>query len=151
MIEWVDDAFRAWGLQKRRVYLGGFFTGEHFHTDGHATRSVAAKIYEEREGAGQSDVRQKWAEVLTGDALMVSRSIQGIAEHWHWLAIYRYVIPNQVMRPKAKYHELRQMFPRQFRQRDDYYDQLDSLHTWVMARWPEVPRETDCSDTVATS
>lgn len=150
MIEWVDDAFRAWGLQKRRIYFGGFFAGEHFHHDGHAKRSVAAKIYEEREGASESALRQHWEEVLTGEALMVSRTLPGIPEHWHWMAIYRYVVPNKIVDPKTKKLWLREAFPEKFKARDDYYDHLHSLHTWVTARWREVPHGTDRLDTVAT-
>ena len=65
---WVHTALQRWGRAKRRIWLGGYewsakdlataqgdlkrADAKRFHTDGYSSRSVFAKIRDEREGAG---------------------------------------------------------------------------------------------------
>ncbi len=91
---WVHTALQRWGRAKRRIWLGGYewsakdlataqgdlkrADAKRFHTDGYSSRSVFAKIRDEREGAGTSRMNQHWSEVMQNDALDVQRAIIGM-------------------------------------------------------------------------
>ncbi len=91
---WVHTALQRWGVAKRRIWLGGYQwsakdlatsqgdlkrpDATRFHMDGYSSRSVFAKIRDEREGAGTSRVSQHWPEVMQNDALEVQRAILGM-------------------------------------------------------------------------
>ena len=87
--EWVKGMCRTWARQKARVWLGG----HDGHVDGWPPSSMAGKLREELEGAGQGKMEQHFAEVLVGDALLVQRSIEDmpwsvrLVLHLHYLAM----------------------------------------------------------------
>ena len=136
MIDGVEGAGKCWGWTKRRILAGGYFRDEDsFHVDGHATRSHLAKLWEEREGAAHDGLpSQRWPEVFVGDSLAFERAIEGAREHWFWLAHIRYVIPNARMHPKSKLTELRELFPRQFKDERAYFNELHAMHCYLLGR-----------------
>lgn len=143
MIDWIDDNGKMWGIAKRRIVLGGhWYQDQGFHTDGFSARSVIGKLWEEREGAGQGSTKQKAVEVFLGEALAFQIGLQGADEHWHYLAHYRYVIPNRWMPGKSKLADLREMFPRKFKDERAFYNELHGLHCFLLGRMPDVPRES---------
>lgn len=142
MIDWIDESGKVWGVAKRRVLLGGhWFEGKGFHEDGFSARSVVGKLWEEREGAGQGANGQKVIEVFLGDALAFETAMHGAYERWYYLAHYRYVIPSRWLPGKSKLAELREMFPKYFKDDRGYYDELHSFHCYLLGRMPDVPRE----------
>lgn len=143
MIDWIDENGKTWGVTKRRVLLGGHWYEEKgFHQDGFSARSVVAKLWEEREGAGHQGVaNQRTVEVFLGDALAFEIGMQEAQEHWYFLAHYRYVVPNRWMPAKSKQAELRELFPRKFKDERAYYNELHGLHCFLLGRMPDVPRE----------
>lgn len=151
MIDWIDESCKAWGVQKRRILLGGhWYADDGFHTDGFAARSMAAKLWEEREGAGEGAGRQKAIEVMSGDALVVAIGATGISEKWHYLMVYKYVIPKRWMPTKSKILDLKDIFPKIYRDTRSYYDEIHSMHCWLMGRIPGVPREANAAHIVST-
>jgi hypothetical protein len=87
--EWVLSMCKTWARQKARVWLGGHGG----HVDGWPPISMAGKLREELEGAGQGKIEQHFAEVLVGDALLVQRAIEDmpwsmrLVLHLHYLAM----------------------------------------------------------------
>lgn len=144
MIDWIDEAGKVWGVAKRRIVLGGYwYANEGFHQDGFSARSVVAKLLEERDGAAQNKASQSTPEVFTGEALVFEIAIDRISERWFYLAHYRYVIPNRLMPAKSKMMALRDLFPKHFKDERAYYNELHSLHCFLMGKMPEVPRVSD--------
>ncbi len=147
MIDGIDDAMFQWGIQRRRIDAGGKTVGrgesEGWHVDGWPSRSIAGKTRDERDGASHIGQTQHFAEVLTGEALIVARAMQGMPERLRKVAYAHYVVPKRQTPTKEKVRLLG------YKHRTAYYDDLHSVHLWVQARW-QVPRDTDCSDSVAT-
>lgn len=154
IIDWIEDAGKVYGIAARRLMLGGYWysagDAERFHFDGSAARSISAKLAEDREGAAGGEISQRFAEVLTGEALEFRTATRGCPIWWHELIVYRYVIPNRWMPPKSKLAELRSLYPRRFKSRETYYDELHGLHCYALGKWPGVPRGADGGHTVAT-
>lgn len=145
MIDWIDESGKAWGTAKRRILWGGYwYANDGFHEDGFSARSVIGKLFEEREGASQSNPGQSTPEVFTAEALAFEVAITKIQhEHWFYLAHYRYVIPNRWLPAKSKILELRQVFPKRFKDERAYYNELHGLHCFLMGKMPDVPRGTN--------
>lgn len=145
IIDWVDEAMYAWGIQRRRIDLGGHPVGKDgpWHFDGWPTRSIAGKARDEGMGASHVGAAQVYPEVLTGDAINVSRALLSAAEDMRRVAWAHYVVPKKLVPTKEKIRHLG------YKHRTAYYDDLHRVHVWVAARW-DVPRETNCRDTVAT-
>jgi len=141
-IDWVGEALREWGYQRRRLDLGGY--GAHsegvtrWHWDGWPARSVQGKSKDEGEGASYTADGQHYAEVLLGDGLKVARALNSAPEKLRDLAYVHYVIPRHVAITKQKISELKYSNARA------YYTDLGRLHVWVAARW-DVPRETNAA------
>lgn len=146
MIDWVQDYGIIWGINQRRVEFGGVFRPDGtFHFDGSMAKSAAARVFE-----GHGGHSQYFAEVLTGESLLFRRAMQGLNEARIYLLFYRYVIPKGWMSTKQKINALMDMFPDVFKNRQSFYDELDRTHERIAAVWPTlVPREANCSDTVA--
>ena len=73
----IEHALKVWAAQKRRIWLGRSAGQE---VDGWSLQSVLARIKDEREGAGHSRPGQKFAEVFTGDGLLVQRLQADLSE-----------------------------------------------------------------------
>jgi hypothetical protein len=146
MIDWIDEALFAWGIQRRRIDTGGREVGKGdlaaWHADGWPLRSIAGKAKDEGMGASHVGSSQHYAEVLTGDALVVSRALRGAPEDLQRVVYAHYVIPKRATPTKEKIRILG------YKHRTAYYDDIHRAHVWVAARW-DVPREAICSDTVA--
>lgn len=152
MIDWIDDSGKTWGVAKRRIVLGGhWYQDQGFHTDGFSARSVVGKLWDEREGAGQGSLRQRPIEVFIGEALSFEIGMQDACEHWYYLAHYRYVIPSRWVPGKTKMLELREMFPRRFKDERAYYNELHGLHCYLLGRMPDVSRESNGAERLRTT
>lgn len=68
---------RDWGRTVRDRLRGADNRG---HVSGYASRSVAYKVFSERDGASHTQAGQFYAEVFSGDAIVVWRAI-GQGEH----------------------------------------------------------------------
>lgn len=148
VIDAIHEMCVVYGIQMRRAKLGGYFNRDgSFHYDGAAPRSPADKIRKEGEGAATNQVTQHFAEVLTGEALLVRRALDGMPEHLRHAVDLHYIVPKSWSPVKRKVENLRALFPRYIRSRQTYYDALDRAHLWIAAR---VPHETNCQDNVAT-
>lgn len=150
-IDWVEDAAIVWGIQKRRLEFGGYFHGDNkFHFDGSSARSVAGKIFEEGDGASAGGTTRRFAEGLTGDALLFRRAMVGLQEHRVYLLTYKYVIPKRWMQMKCKVQALCDLFPEKFTCKQAVYDDIGMTHVWISARWPNVPQGANVPELVAT-
>jgi len=150
MIDWIDDYGKTWGVAKRRIVLGGYwYENDGFHRDGFSARSVVGKLWDEREAAGQGARKQRAIEVFTGDALSFEIGMENVAEHWFYLAHYRYVVPKRWVPVKTLIRELKEMFPKKYRDERAYYDQIHDLHCYLMGRIPDVSRETKTAQEMA--
>jgi hypothetical protein len=122
--EWVRQACRRWGRQKRRIWSG---TDWHGNLDGYA-ESLLGRIRDEREGAGQGMRAQHWPEVYWGDGLDVQRALIGMPErqfyalHLHYVWDPRWGI---TAARKASYMGIG---------RSEYFELVDRAETWVHAR-----------------
>jgi len=94
---WVKLACGRWGAQKRRIWSGGDWhinrAGiKQRHVDGYS-QSFLGRLVEERYGAGHRQLMgsQFWAEVFSGDALMVQRTLPGMPEEACVVVHLRYV------------------------------------------------------------
>lgn len=144
MIDWIDESGKLWGVSKRRIVLGGYwYDNTEFHKDGFSPRSIVAKLWDEREGAGQGASTQKTVEVFMGEALAFEIGMCHAQEPWFYLAHFRYVIPTRWMPGKTKMMELRAMFPRRFKDERAYYNELHGMHCYLLGRMPDVPRESN--------
>lgn len=126
--QWVRSACKKWGAQKRRIWLGKDWYG---NIDGYA-QSLLGRIRDEREGAAQGVISQKWAEVYGGDGLEVQRAIQGIGERRHAVLHLQYVWDPRWEVPiatKAGYLGVR---------RTEYFELRDRAETWVHAKMESV-------------
>lgn len=85
--DWVRSDCRLWGRQKRRVWEGRDWHG---NVDGYA-QSLLGRIREEREGAGQGQITQRWPEVFWGAGLDVQRSLIGMPERQYAVLHFQYV------------------------------------------------------------
>ena len=78
-----NHMLRVWGAQWRRIALGGTIVrgpdGEilHRHIDGYPTSSLSN--FKDKIGFGTGG-EQQWAEVYTGDGLIIHRGMQRLAE-----------------------------------------------------------------------
>jgi hypothetical protein len=146
-IDWVGEALRDWGFQRRRIDLGGnayeIEGVRKWHWDGWPPRSIQGKSKDEGEGASHTADGQHYPEVLQGDGLKAARAMVGAPEVLRSIAYVHYVIPKHVASVKEKIAELRYPYPRA------YYSDLGRLHIWVAARW-DVPRETIREHNVVT-
>jgi len=148
MIDWIDDAMYEWGVQRRRIDSGGQVRkrpdgSEYYHVDGWPDRSIAGKTRDEGMGASHSATQQFYPEVLTGDALRVSRALHGAPERIRRVSYAHYVIPKRQVATKQKINLLG------YGCRKSYYVDLAAAQVWVAARW-DVPRGTVCGDSVPT-
>jgi hypothetical protein len=77
-------ALDTWAAQKRQLYI----------TIEQPIGSVLGKIKAERSAAGEGDPRlkQKWAEVYTGDGLLVERIVRTLRELPRLTLTYYYVL-----------------------------------------------------------
>lgn len=144
MIEWVHEAMYTWGIQRRRLDLGGRPINDGWHVDGWPSRSIAGKTKDEQMGASHVATKQVYPEVLTGEALQVSRALATASEAMRRLAYAHYVVPKKELPTKKRITYLG------YKHRTAYYNDLHQMHVWVAARW-NVPHETECFDTVATN
>lgn len=149
MIDYIDDAMYEWGIQRRRIDSGGQVRkrpdgSEYYHIDGWPDRSIAGKTRDDGMGASHSAAAQFYPEVLTGDALRVSRALWGAPERLRKVAYAHYVIPKRQCPIKAKVDALG------YGSRKAYYVDLAAAQVWVAARW-DVPRETECAHAVPTT
>lgn len=137
MIDWIDQAGKAWGTQRRRILLGGYSHDGGFHHDGYPARSILAKLREEREGAAHANTGtgQHYAEVLRGDALAFRRALDGAPGWAVAVATMRYVVPKRGMPTKAKVQEIRKEHP-EINCAQRFYEALERLHVYLQARWP---------------
>jgi len=78
--EWLAPMLRTWRVQYLRVATGRrVFPDGHVHLDGWPTATVLGRIRAEGEGAGQrGTVGQHFAEVYTGEALLIWRAMHGM-------------------------------------------------------------------------
>lgn len=148
MIDWIDESGKLWGTAKRRVIFGGYwYANDGFHKDGFSARTVIDKLFEGRSGFGNEAVR----EVFTGEALAYEIAMDGATEHWFYLAHYRYVIPPRWMQAKSKIIELKNLFPRRFKDERAYYNELHGMHCYLLGRMPDVPRGPEDEQSVRRS
>lgn len=122
--QWVRDACRTWGAQKRRIWSG---TDWHGNIDGYA-QSLLGRIREEREGAGQGTPSQSWPEVFTGTGLDVHRALVGMGERRYAALHLQYVWdPEWKVRShrKAEYMGI---------SRSEYFELAEKAETWVEAK-----------------
>lgn len=137
MIDWIDEAGKQWGATKRRIAFGGYwYANEGFHTDGFSGRAAITKLWE-----GRNSVNT--VEVFLGEALAFEIGIQSVTEKWFALAHFRYVIPARWMPTKSKIMELKEWFPRTFKDERAYYNEIHGLHCFMLGRMPDVPRGTN--------
>lgn len=122
--EWVRLACQRWGRQKRRIWTGADWHG---NPDGYA-QSLLGRIRDEREGAGQGAVTQRWPEVYHGDGLEVQRALQGLGERRYAVLHFQYVWDptfNVTVRQKCAYLEIK---------RTEYFALVERAETWIHAR-----------------
>lgn len=122
--DWVRSDCRLWGRQKRRVWAGHDWHG---NVDGYA-QSLLGRIREERDGASQGLVSQKWPEVYWGNGLDVQRSLLGMPERQHAVLHFQYVWDPDwgiTADRRAGYLGIK---------RTEYFALVDRCETWVHAR-----------------
>ena len=96
---WVQEMCRRWARAKLRIWNGGDGKG---HEDGWPASSIAGRIREEGEGSGQGPLRQHYAEVMVGEALIVARAIEGMA-FGQRLCLHLHYLTKAPVREKAKF------------------------------------------------
>jgi hypothetical protein len=147
-IDWVREVLIVWGLQRRRMDLGGVEYEREgvrkWHWDGWPPRSIQGKSKDEGEGASHTADGQHYPEVLTGDGLNVSRSLTGAPTVLRDIAYVHYVVPKKLASVKEKQHQLG------YRNSKSYYDDLSRLHVWIAARW-DTPHGRESGDNVTTN
>lgn len=122
--QWVRIACGKWGHQKRRIWTGKDWHG---NVDGYA-QSLLGRIRDEREGAGQGQRAQHWAEVFWGDGLDVQRVLLGMPERSYCALHMQYVWDPEwgvTANRKARAMEL---------SRAEYFNSVDRAETWIHAR-----------------
>ncbi len=156
IIQWVKDVMTVWGIQVRRRELGGRTHPTEpadgkadpfrdWHIDGYAQASVAGKAFDARGGDVGAGFDRKFPEGLLGDALKVSIALKGAPMHLQNIAFVHYVIPKDDAHVKQKANKLGYPDVRA------YYRDMDKLHIWVEARWPDVPHGTKDAHDMRTS
>lgn len=137
--QWVRQACRRWGIQKRRIWLGHDFYG---NIDGYA-QSLLGRIRDEREGSAYGVLAQKWSEVYRGDGLEVQRAIQGIGERRFAVLHLQYVWDpawEVTVSQKAKYLGIK---------RTEYFELRDRAETWIHAKMESgLPVKSQVADIV---
>jgi len=137
MIDWIDEAGKVWGATKRRIAFGGYwYANEGFHEDGFSGRAAITTLWEGRNQTPGT------VEVFIGEGLAFEIGMQSVNEKWFALAHFRYVIPNRWLPTKSKIMELKEWFPRTFKDERAYYNELHGLHCYLLGRMPDVPRVT---------
>lgn len=131
--EWVRVALRHWGHQKRRVWegRGNWYMDKNgirqVHIDGYSDSFMGA-LMEDREGAGQGCVRQRWEEVYWGDGLEVLKALPGLPETPNDALHVRYVWNPEcglVARQKAALIGLKERA---------YWEAVGRAEYWIWAR-----------------
>jgi hypothetical protein len=130
--EWVHTACRRWGRQKRRIWTGKDWYIDsagirRYDVDGYAS-SLLGRIRDERDGAGQSQIKQHWPEVLWGDGLEVQRAIIGMPEAALGVGHLNFVFDPEFGLTATKKAELLEISLRKF------WDELKTFEMWVFAR-----------------
>jgi DNA-directed RNA polymerase specialized sigma24 family protein len=90
---------RRWARAKLRIWNGGDGKG---HEDGWPASSIAGRIRDEGEGLGQGAIRQHYAEVMVGEALIVARALDGMA-FGQRLALHLHYLTGASAREKARF------------------------------------------------
>lgn len=130
--DYVRLACRRWGRQKRRIWRGEewYINSEGkrvHHIDGYAS-SLLGRIREEREGAGQSIISQKWDEVYWGDGLDVRRCLPGMPERPLAVLHLQYVWDPEFAITASRKAALLEM------SLANYWSWLKNAEFWVFAR-----------------
>lgn len=128
--QWVREACRKWGRQKRRVWYGGErYEGGGWHVDGWA-QSFLGRVQDERVAAGSGSIadRQQWPEVYRGEGLEVQRAVIGMPELPVLVIHLHYVFdPEFGLSVKVKAANLSMPVR-------DYWRTLNDGEAWVWAR-----------------
>lgn len=100
---WVQEMCRRWARAKLRIWNGGDGKG---HEDGWPASSIAGRIRDEGEGLGQGAIRQHYAEVMVGEALLVERVVKGMPFKQRLVLHLHYIIHPGSAKEKAKSAEV---------------------------------------------
>lgn len=139
MLDGIKEACTSWGRAMRWVLSA---TGE-----GYPNRATFERAREgELDAKAISAIRQRFGEVMLGDALAVSRAIRNepaMPEDSHRVLFMHYVVPPRDAE-RIKITIAQKSSELGFRDRHEYYQSLDKALYFLMARIPiqPVPRET---------
>lgn len=148
MLDGIKEACETWGRAMRWILQSD---GEGYPTLSTFERARGGELSANDAGT----LRQRFGEVMVGDALAVSLAIRTfpvMPEESHRVIFMHFVVPRidaqrRKITVRAKARELG------YEHRDQYYIALDNGLHFLLARVPlelEVPRGTNCRDTVST-
>jgi len=148
MIDGIKEACEAWGRAMRWVLQS---TGEGYPGLSTFERARGGELSANDVGT----VRQKFGEVMLGDALAVSLAIRmppGMPEEMHRVLFMHYVVPRKDAN-RDKITVDRKATDLGYRDRRAYYTTLDQSHHFLLARIemePNVPRGSNSQHSVHT-
>ena len=127
--EWLPRYLQEWARQYSRIRNAGRWVTDAkghrvWHFDGWPTATVLGKVRMEGEGAAQGTRAQTFADVYTGDALLV------------WRAMFDMPIsPREVIHAKYLSHEpYREQIKSLGITQGEYWRELDRGYYWIAAR-----------------
>jgi len=144
MIDGIKESCRAWGRAMRWVLSD---TNEGYPAMATMERAKGGEL-----DAKATTLRQRFGEVLSGDALAISRAIRTeprMPEESYAVLFAHYVVPHQ----DAERNEItvkRKSKDLGYESTRRYYEVLDCAYYFLLARVPNVPCETISAHTVRT-